>query len=514
MVNVPRWSSAVTKDEMAAGDGRQIIEFIQTHCRIDKDTVGGQRGELLELRPWQQLQIYRLFARRLDGRRKHRVGLLGLPRKNGKSALGSSIALAEADLGPHGGEIYCCAGDREQARIVYSTARQMVEMDPHLASRVKVYKNEMIWTSTETRLKVLSAEAYTKEGLNPTLVIFDEVHVQPNDELWDVMALAMGARVEPMMIGITTAGDPTDRFGNDSLAYRYYQHGKRVASGEVDDPSFYFAWWEPDTDDADHTEPETWRTANPGYGDLVLEEDFHSAVIRTHEAEFKTKRCNLWVVGSQAAVPSGAWERLTQSKPGRGRKLTFGSQIQVPADWLSDAVIFLDGSWSGDSTGIVASTRDGYLFPITHHEKQPTDGPDWRVPVTSVEDDIRLAIDNGARGLVADPHLWQRTLEVLRDDGYPVLEWPTNSLPRIVPAWKDFFNAMMDADGIAHNGDPALQRHIYNVTLQDPAGRARPVKQSRGRKIDLAICAIGAWVNRNVEFEPEKKRARMWSAVA
>ena len=516
-MTAPRWSSPVSKAEMAAGDGADCIGFIQTRCRITKDSIGGRRGQLLQLRPWQQLEIYRVFARRADGIRKHRVGLFGLPRKNTKSTILSGIALYEADEGAGGGEVYAVAGDREQARIIYHTARQMVEMDPYLAGRVKVYKNEMIWPASDTRFKVLSAEAYTKEGLNPTFVAFDEVHVQPNTELWDVMALAMGAREEPMMLGITTAGQMTDRFGEHTLCYGLYQHGVQVSTGEIDDPTFYFAWWEPtpdDNGDIDHTSPEVWAQANPGLGDLVALEDFESSVKRTHEAEFQTKRCNMWVASSKAAVPAGKWEALERARPSKSAPITFGSGIQIPRDWLEDAVLFLDGSWSGDSTGIVACTRDGFEFPITHHEKTQLDGPDWRVPVTSVEEDVRAAIDNGARGLLLDPHLWQRTAVVLQEDGYPVLEWPTNSLPRIVPAWKDWFNAVMDADGIAHNGHPALARHIRNITLQDPAGRARPVKQSKGRKIDLAICAIGAWVNRDVQFEPEQKRAKMWSAVA
>lgn len=516
--SLPRWSSPVTRAEMAAGDGAACIAFIQAHCRVDKDSIGGKRGQLIRLRDWQQLQIYRLLARRDDGRRKHRVGLLGLPRKNGKSGLGAGVALWAADEGPGGGEVYCCAGDREQARIVFGTARQMVEMDRHLSARVKTYKNELVWPEAETRLKVLSAEAYTKEGLNPTFVLFDEVHVQPTDELWDVMALAMGAREEPMMLGITTAGDPTDRLGNDSLCYRMYGHGKRVASGEVDDPSFYFAWWEPDDSagPVDHTDPSVWAQANPGLGDLVSLEDFEGAVVRTHEAEFRTKRTNTWVSGKIAAIPAGRWEARAVDLDNDGKRIRFGSGIEVPAEWLDDAVLFLDGSWAGDSTGVVGCTRSGFVFVVTHHERTENDGPDWRVPVTSVTADLRSAFAAGARGLLVDPFRWQQTIAELQDEGYPVAEWHTSSLARIVPAWKDFYAGIMDGDGIAHDGNPALSRHVNNVVLKVDANGARPVKNTKTsrRHIDLAICAIGAWSNRSLDFGTEPKRAKLWSAVA
>jgi phage terminase large subunit-like protein len=483
---------------------------------VDKDSIGGKAGDLLRLRDWQQLQLYRLFARREDGRRKHRMGLFGLPRKNGKSAIGAATSLFEADQGPDGGEVYCVAGDREQARIVFGTARRMVETDPDLSGRVKPYKNEMVWTQTGTRLRVLSAEAYTKEGLNPTFVLFDEVHVQPDDELWDVMALAMGAREEPMMLGITTAGAITDRTGNDSLCYRLYQLGKRVALGETDDPSFFFSWWEPrDRDDdepIDHNDPDVWAEANPGLGDLVSLEDFQSALGRTHESVFRTKRCNMWVSGKETALPTGRWEACREDRPADGEVIEFSSGEQVPTEWLDDAILFLDGSWAGDSTGIVACTPDSYLYVVTHHERTEVDGPEWRVPVTSVEADVVMAIDAGARGILVDPHRWQRTIAVLEEAGYPVAEWHTNNISRIVPAWKDFYAAVLDQE-LHHDGNLALARHIGNMILKIDAHGARPVKHRPSvRHIDLGICAIGAYANRDVQFGDDKpERSALWS---
>jgi phage terminase large subunit-like protein len=161
-------------------------------------------------------------------------------------------------------EVYSCAGDRDQARIVFGTAKRMVELEPVLSEMTKLYRDAIEVPATGSVYKVLSAEAYTKEGLNPTLVLFDEVHVQPNRELWDVMALAMGARPEPMLIGITTAGVRFDSTGADSLCYGLYEYGKRVCQGEVADSSFFMSWWESTDPTADHRDPDTWRQANPG----------------------------------------------------------------------------------------------------------------------------------------------------------------------------------------------------------------------------------------------------------
>ena len=144
-------------------------------------------------------------------------------------------------------------------------------------------------------------------------MVFDELHATPNRELFDVMALGMGARKEPMLLSITTAGVKTDSTGQDSTAYSLYQYGQRVARGEVEDPSFFMAWWEAQSD-APYQDPKTWAKANPAFGDLNAEEDFVAMARRTPEAEFRTKRCNQWVSSQNAWLPADSWLPLAVSK--------------------------------------------------------------------------------------------------------------------------------------------------------------------------------------------------------
>jgi phage terminase large subunit-like protein len=168
-----------------------------------------------------------------------------MARKNGKSALGAGLALWSLYCGDAGGEVYSVAGTRDQARIVFGAARRMVELDGELSGLSKVYRDAIEVPGTGAVYRVLSREAGASEGLSPTFVVFDEVHVQPDDELWNVMQLGAGARREPVLLGITTAGARSDTHGRDSLCYRLYQHGRRVVAGEVEDPTFFFSWWEP-----------------------------------------------------------------------------------------------------------------------------------------------------------------------------------------------------------------------------------------------------------------------------
>lgn len=492
----PRWLTHVPSEAAQQGDGDLFADFIEGMCRVTKDSVAGPAGTPIHLRPWQREVMRNVFARRPDGQYRHRTALVGVARKNGKSAIGAGIGLAGLLLGPQGGEVYSAAGDREQARIVFGTARRMVEMNPELSAVLKLYRDTIEMTSTGSVYKVLSAEAYTKEGLNPTLTLFDEVHVQPNRELWDVLALAMGARSEPLMIGITTAGVRTDQTGQDSLCYEMYQHGKRVAAGEIEDPSFFMAWWEPIEQAADHHEPNTWREANPGYDDIVSAEDFQAAVLRTPENEFRTKRCNQWVATQQAWFETGLWDSLTSRRP-------------VPDG--AEVVLAFDGSFSGDSTGLtVHDVSDLHMDVVACWEK-PQDVEGWRVNPDEVETVVRESFERWqVRYCVYDPRIWQQMFERLAAEGYPVEAMPQGLA--MIQAAQRFYDAAKDHK-LSHSGNPVLARHVGNAVIKaTPQGwRVQKETPNSPRKIDLAICGV---MGHAYAAAPEEEGPEPWAVFA
>lgn len=478
----PRWLTKVPAADIRRGDGEHCAQFVELMCRVTKDSVAGPVGTPLALRVWQRRLIAHLLARRPDGKYRHRQALVGIARKNGKSALGAGLALYSLVCGPDGGEVYSCAGDREQARIVFGTAKRMVELEPELAELCKSYRDAIEIPSTGSVYRVLSAEAYTKEGLNPTAVYFDEVHVQPNRELWDVMALATGARPEPLMVGITTAGVRYDSSGGDSLCYTLYEHGKRVASGEVDDPSFFFAWWEPKHPDADHRDLATWREANPGYDDIVSGEDFAASLTKTPEPEFRTKRCNQWVASAETWLPAGAWDGCEDTT------------VTIPNG--ADVCLGFDGSFNNDSTAlVVVSCGDKPHVDVVACWEKPRDAAlDWQVPVLDVEQAIREACRRWqVREIVCDPFRWARTYQVLEGEGLPVVEFP-QSPARMTPASQRFYEAVVNKT-LTHSGDPRLARHLGNCVLKVDSRGSRVTKESKfsNRKIDLAIAAVMAY---------------------
>jgi phage terminase large subunit-like protein len=475
----------VSDEAIEAGDGEFAIEFAEAFGTIGKDGIAGRVGESLVLRPWQKELVRRVFARDPDGGLTARVALVGTPRKSGKSALASTLALYSLIAeGIEGGEVVVAAAEKEQARIIFGEAKRMVEAS-ELSEICTLYRDAIFVPSTNSVMKVLSAEAYSKEGLNVSRAIVDEIHAHKNRELFDVLSLSMGNRGKlAQLLAVTTAGQKTDMTGQDSIAYSLYQYGKRVATGEVVDPTFFMSWWEAPPE-ADHRDPEVWKVANPGYDDLVSADDFESAVKRTPEPEFRTKRLNQWVSSMNAWLPNGTWQPLADKR-----------ELQ-PDD---DIIIGFDGSFNGDCTSLVGCTipkddEKPYLFMIHTWEKQPEDTDDWRVNTQEVEDKIiQFCSTHNVKEIACDPYRWQRSMDAMLEMGLPVIEFPSTSPSRMVSACGKFYTSVTEQT-LIHDGDPLLERHLSNAVVKIDRIGPRIVKDNRGspRKIDAAVAAVIAF---------------------
>ena len=409
-----------------------------------------------------------------------------MARKNGKTGLIAPVALYGLMCEGDGAEVYSCAADRAQAKLVFDAAKRTVEMDPELSGVLKLYRDTIEYKATGSIYRALSSEAYTKEGLSPTLVLADELHAWPNRELYDVMALAMGARRDPLMLIVTTPGVRSDSTGQDSIAYVLWQYGKRVASGEIDDPSFFMAWWEApygcDLDDRS-----AWAKANPGLGDILDPDELAGQARKAMsggmgEAEFRIKRLSQWVNASTAALPSGAFEA-------RGDE----ARIVGPKE---PVVLFFDGSFNHDCTALLSVTIEAvpHLSVVGVWER-PIDDPQWRVDIADVDRVVRETCrDRNVVELPCDPFRWAQLMEQWAGAGLPVLEYATSSPARMVPAWAKFYDAVIGG-GLTHDNDPRLVRHVGNMVLKTDRLGPRPVKEHRGspRSIDLGICAVGGY---------------------
>jgi phage terminase large subunit-like protein len=390
---------------------------------------------------------------------------VGLPRKNGKSTLGAALALyALVAMGEPGAQVYSCAGDRKQASIVFDEAKRMVLADEWLRQKIRVQR----WHLEGPRnsiYRVLAADATLQQGLNPSFVIFDEVHVQPNRDLWDAMVLGMGARARPMIVGITTAG-----FDKTSLAWDLYDRGKR---GE-----FFFWWREPADPNADWMDPKVWAEANPAMGDFLFAEAISEDAKITPEASFRRFHLNQWTNTYAAWLPHGAWDAIISGRP---------------FDPAAPFVAFLDGSWSNNSTGLVTCTLDEPHLSV--RGAWTPDNDLGHVDMDSIEMEVRAVLAMpGCRGLAFDPARFQDFFSRLEAEGLRVFSWPTNSLSRMVPACQEFYTAVIEKN-LTHDGNPELAAHIANAVLKEDRHGPRIIKEAKSstRMIDLAVAAVGAY---------------------
>lgn len=454
---------------MREADPERVIRFCETVGRITK---GSQAGRPISLRPWQRDLLRELV---LSGARR---AYFQLPRKNGKSLLGSLLALHGlcAD-GEEGAEIYSIAGSREQAGIVFGEARRQVELGP-LSRVLTCYRNEIVHRASGSRYKALAAEAGLHEGLNPHLVVLDEAHVLGSDRrLFDVMSLGMGTREAPLMIAITTPGVRYGRDGRDSLAWTLYEMARRQESGEIDDPAFFAKVWQAPAG-ADLNDEGAWSEANPGLGDFLSIEDMRAAARTTPENEFRTKRMGQWVASQEAWLPAGTWGGCeVLDAPPEGTRVVLG----------------FDGSKARDSTALVGATVEPnpQLFVVQVWERPMLAAHTWQVPRGEVSDAVLAAADRwSVVEIASDSALWLSELQAWLSEGLPVVEYP-QAPSRMIPATQRFYEAAVTGS-MRHDGNPVLERHVGNAMLKPNGQIAKDHKDSR-RKIDAAVAAVMAY---------------------
>jgi len=474
---------------VARGDGDVAIAFAEAFGSIGKDGIAGRAGEALRLRDWQKDLLRHLYARDESGNYVARTALIGMPRKSGKSAVASSAIALYSLLceGVQGAEVIVAAAEKEQARIVFGEAKRMVEQS-ELSREVQIYRDSIFVPASQSVLRVVSAEAYSKEGYNPSRIILDELHAHRDRSLYDVFSLAMGNRGGlAQMVAVTTAGMKSDITGHDSVAFSLYNYGRRVASGEVVDPSFFMAWWEA-PERFKHDDPEAWRIANPGFDDLVAARDFASAVLTTPEHEFRTKRLNQWVNVADAWLPPGAWENLQEDN--------------VRLEPGDEYVLGFDGSWKNDCTAVVCVIRPRFeddvfrVFRVASWEKDFAIHDDsWVVDKQLVVNTVAKFIqDNpGCVEIAADTSFWQDEVYQWEQMGFTVGQYP-QTLPRLVPATSKLYEGIMSGK-IRHDGDSAIHRHMDNCILKEGREGARLTKNPKldKLKIDLAIALLMAY---------------------
>lgn len=273
-------------------------------------TKGPFAQQPFNLRPWQIKIVQRLFKTRRDGLRQYRTCLLMLPRKNGKTELAAALAIYFLLFdGEIGAEVYSAAADKDQAALVFNVAAQMIRNDAELLAQCEIIDSQkrIVHRKSGSFYRAISAEAYSKHGFNASVVIYDELHAAPDRELWDVLSTSQGARSQPMLIAITTAG-----YDRHSILWELYAHAKKVLENPSIDPTFLPILFEAPIG-ADWTDEKVWRKANPALGDFRSLDEMRIAAARAKEIPaqentFRRLYLNQWTEQAARWLSMAAWD--------------------------------------------------------------------------------------------------------------------------------------------------------------------------------------------------------------
>ena len=478
------------------------MRFFEKHLTHAKGELGGQP---FLLQPWQKGYIRSLFAE-TNGRRKVRTSLLAIPRKNGKSTLAAGIALRCLLEDEPGAEVYSCAASRDQARLVFDTARIAVEQSPTLSQHLKVYRNAIVRESTHSTYKSLSAEAGLQHGLSPHAVVFDELHVS-NREMWEVMLSGQGARRNPLTVALTTAG-----YDRKSVCWEVWKYAEGVASGVIKDDSFLPLIFAAPVD-ADWKDEKVWAAANPNLGvsvklDFLRSECARAIEMPTYENTFRQLYLDQWTEQDQRWLRMDHWAQGNGACPVdlAGRECWAGLDLATTFDTTAFVLLFPldDGTfwvephfWIPNENAHQRERRDKvpYLTWQRQGHLKMTDGN-----VTDFEvvrrDIVNLASKYRIRGIGLDPWNSAQIGQQLQGDGlsvqdfrqgYGSLSGPSKQLENLVVSGR-----------IRHGGHPVLSWQASNVAIQQDsaAGNIKPSKAKSTERIDgvvSLVMAIGLW---------------------
>lgn len=501
--------------------GQRVVDFIQRYCRHYK---GEWSGKLMVLEPWQRFCIREAFGwykpdpdwtpQENQGPedapmvRRYRYIWMEIPRKNGKSQLGGGIGLylTVADQEP-GAEVYSTATKRDQAKIVFSAARQMVLLEDRLKKFCRPLQANISMARNMSKFEPLSAEGDTLDGLNPHGNIVDEIHAHRNRTVWDVMMTAMGARRQPMTLVITTAG----AYEPEQIGWQQHDYAAKVLDQAIEDDTQFVWISSADPDDA-WDDPDTWKRANPNWAvsvkpsyiaDLASKAANQPGFITT----FKQKHLNMWTQAREVWLNMDHWN-------GRCRQLG-----DPPLEELAGAKAWggLDLSSKLDLTAYVLCVpHDGtywflpmFFLPeerlVTRMELDRVPYDQWAqegllhltpgdvIDYEEIEQHIAAATAPYKLVEVAyDPWNAEQTAQRLKHvHGMEMVEMRQGYASMSEPC-KDY-EALVTKGAVGHGGHPILTWMATNASVnEDPHGNIKLDKRKSTQRIDGIVASVMA----------------------
>lgn len=478
-------------------------------CELITEIKGPRAGQHLHLTDWQVFLLAQVFGwLRDDGTRRYRRAYIEVPRGNGKSTLSAAVALYMlcAD-GEPGAECYSFAVTRDQARIVFDTAREMARKSQQLRSAfgLDVGQHSLYVRETASKFEPKSSDADTLEGLNTHFACIDELHAHKTRDVYDVVETSLGKRRNNLLWVITTAG--SDQAG---VCYELHRHIQHTLEGSVSDPAQFGLIYATDPDD-DWTTEEALIRANPNWGvsvmpDVVRSLQAKAITIPSAANGFRAKHLNQWVSARESWMDMQAWSAcadpsLTLDELD-GMPCWVGLDLADTTDMSCASFVFPEIGEDGRRRYSVIVRH--YLPEQTIERGENSHYRGWRAMgriITAgdaalsgdviVDDILQLSQRFQIRGVLYDPMYARHVIERLSLEGLQCIV--------MRPVVTNLSAPMKELEGLVlerrlrHDGDPVLQWMAANVVAKrDANDNIRPVKETRAAKIDGIVALIMA----------------------
>lgn len=502
----------------AANRVKNFYEKLLTH------TTGQWAGKPFILEDWQWNGIIKPLFGTLnkDGMRQYRKAFIFLPRKNGKSELAAGIAnyCLFAD-GEQGGEIYGAACDREQASLVFNVAAQMVRNHRVLDGRSKIIDSQkrIIHPSTGSFYRATPADVKGSFGYNASAIIVDELHAQPNRDLVDTLVTSTGARQQPLIVYISTAG-----YDRNSICYEEYDYAKKVLSDVIKDSTYFAYIREADVDD-DWTDEAIWYKANPALGSFrsidEMRDAFKKAVnVPAYQNTFRRLYLNQWTQQHTRWIDIDKWDATAGEvdvESLKGKECFAGLDLASTTDIAAFVLVFpqefdkgprkvIARFWIPEENIVERARKDKVPYDAWVRDGFIKATPGTVIDYEYILKDIcELGEQYNIKEIAFDRWGAVQITQQLDNAGFTVLPFG-QGVKSMSPPCKDVIRLILQ-ERLHHGGDPVLRWMADNVAVEeDAAGNIKPNKAKSTGRIDGIVAMLMA-LDRCARHNPDEGKS-------
>lgn len=510
LIPVCRWTRLAVErhyTDMANGHERGLW-FSEDHAQhalesflFLRHSKGEWAGQTFVPSPWQQFWVALAFGwMRADGTRRFREVWEEVPRKNGKSTKLAGIGLYLFFFDGEGGaEVYTAATKMEQARITHDEAVRMVNASPHLRRHISERRSELFVRGKADKFVPLGRDASSMDGLNPHGAILDEVHAHPNREIYDVIKSGQGARRQPLLWEITTAG-----FDLSSFGYEQHCYAKKLLEGTEQDDDFLAIIYTVD-DREKWDDPIEWAKANPNLGVSVYEEGLRNQCERakkqpSEQPSFKTKRLNIWLSGGESWIAVSTWRDCGNAEMKlddfAGEECWIGIDLAEKSDIAALCLIFKRGRKFYVFFRLYLNEFEVEKQENQHYKRYQQRGELIVTPGNATDFDVIRADIQGfakkfdVKEVPYDPKFAAYFVTKLVEDGLPMVEIAQTASHFTMPIIE--IENMVLTGELQHDANSAVEWMIGNVVMRESkfSGLKHPTKEKPGEKIDAPVAML------------------------